>query len=451
VRRLFLSFSAAIFAVIWASAATASDVVVHAGRLIDGVATRPRSAMSIIIHDDKIVAVEEGYITRPGAEIIDLTHSTVLPGLIDMHTHLTLSLMGTNPLLSRLTHSDLDRVLFATKAAKAALDAGFTSVRDVGAFGLTDVALKRAINDGTVPGPRMWVATYILSTTGGHSDEESGLDPALRNDDWNHSVGDSPEAFVAAVRYNRRMGADLIKIATSGGTSSIGDSPKSTVMTDAEVKAVVETAHALGMRVAVHAQNKEAVDIAVRNGVDSIEHGAGADAESYALMKAHGTYLTPTMLIAAQLVEQMQEHPNLLNAGTSQKVLSIISGKRERTCAAYKAGVKIAFGTDVRVEYGANALKSAPSGKNVNAQEFKLLVDACLTPMDAILTATRNAADLLNAKDQVGSIQPGRFADIIAVSGDPLTDITELERVRFVMKGGSVFRNDLAALSCRGN
>jgi imidazolonepropionase-like amidohydrolase len=447
MKEILVALMVALLAVLEPCVAPAGEVIVHAGHLIDGVVAQRRDAMSIVIQDDKIVGVQAGYIKHPGAQVIDLTHATVLPGLIDMHTHLTLSLMGPNPLISRLTHSDLDRVLFATKPAKAALDAGFTSVRDVGAFGLTDVALKRAIDAGTVPGPRMWVATYILSTTGGHSDEESGLDPALQDEDWAHSVADSPEAFVAAVRYNKRMGADLIKIATSGGTASIGDSPQATVMTDAEVKAVVETAHALGMRVAVHAQNKQAVDLAVRNGVDSIEHGAGADADSYALMKEHGTYLTPTMLIAAQLVEQIHERPEMLNSGSALKVLSLVGRKRERTCEAYQAGVKLAFGTDVRVEYGPNALRSAPAGKNVNAQEFRLLVDACLPPMEAIFTATRNAADLLGAADKVGSVQPGRFADLVAVSGDPLADITELERVKFVMKGGAVFRDDFTTVS----
>ena len=439
--KLALKLMAATAAIVTlASAAQARDIAVLAGTLIDGVSREPQHNVTIVIHDDRIVSVLPGFQPAPGVEIIDLKNATVLPGLINLHAHLTNSKMDATAVGSRFFYNDLDRVLFATLGAKAALQAGFTSVRNVGAEGGTDVALKRAIERGTVVGPRMWVSREILGPTGGHSDGANGIDDAVTDPSWEDGVADGPGGFVAAVRRHHRDGADLIKIATSGGTGSVGDSPRNKVMTDAEIAAVVDSAHSLGMKVAVHAQNKAAVDAAVTAGVDSIEHGAGADGGSYQLMKKHGTYLVPTMLVAAQLQEAIRIRPQSLNPGTAEKVLAIIGNKRQRTCDAYRAGVKLGFGTDTPVLYGPNALPSAPSGKDVSAKEFKLLTDACLTPMDAILSATSNAADLIGS-DQIGAVQPKRYADLIAVDGDPLTDITELERVSFVMKGGDVVRS----------
>lgn len=429
-----------VFAAASVASAQARDLIVHAGHLIDGLSPVALGASSIIIKDDRIESVQPGFVQRKGYEVIDLSRDTVLPGLIDLHTHLSLGAMAPNPLVSKLTFSRVDRALFSVRGVRATLEAGFTSVRDVGGVGGIDIALKRAIENHEIEGPRMWVAGPILSPTGGHSDARNGLDPELSDPQWDTYVADGVDEFVKAVRRNKRDGADLIKIADSGGTGSIGDSPKFTVMSEAEIRAVVDAAHHLGMKVAVHAQNKEAVDLAVRSGVDSIEHGAGADAESYRLMKEHGTYLVPTMLIAAKLQEAIRLHPDTLNHGTAEKVLSIIGRKRERTCEAYKAGIKIGFGTDVVVDYGTGGLPSSPSGKNINAQEFALLVAACMTPMDAIFAATRNAADLIGSND-IGAVRAGRYADLVAVANDPLGDITELERPVFVMKGGEIFRH----------
>ena len=423
-----------------ASIVSARTLVVHAGHLIDGMSEQEKGPSTIVIDDGKIVEVVSGFVNRSGAEVVDLSSSTVLPGLINLHAHLTHSAIDANPIENRFTHTDLERVLFAARPARAALMAGFTTVRDVGSGGMMGIALKKAIDAGWIDGPRMWVSGPIVGPTGGHGDEHNGIDPSIDPPEWSIGVADGPVGYVRAARFLKRSGADLIKIATSGGTGSVGDSPKFTVMTAEEVRAVTETAHHLGMRVAVHAQNKQAIDLAIENGVDSIEHGAGADEDSYKLMRQHGTYLVPTMLIVEKLKAAMAANPDSLNKGTAQKVMSIVAGKAQRTCAAYRAGVKMGFGTDVTVTYGASALPGFPAGQDVSAKEFKLLVDACLPPMQAIFTATRNAAALIADDSGIGAVAPGRHADLIAVAGRPLSDITELERPTFVMKDGRIYK-----------
>jgi len=227
------------------------------------------------------------------------------------------------------------------------------------------------------------------------------------------------------------MGADLIKIMPSGGVLSIADDPNAQLMADDEIKAVIDTAHSLGMKVAAHAHGKQAIDHTVALGVDSIEHGSFADAESDALMKKHGTYLVPTMLVAQTVVDIAKAHPEQLNPSSAAKALAVAPRIRDNLARAYKNGVKIAFGTDQGL---------APHG--TNAKEFALMVGAGMSPIDAIMAATHNAADLIGDTKDIGSIQSGRYADIVAVAGDPLADVTELERVRFVMKGGKIYKRD---------
>jgi imidazolonepropionase-like amidohydrolase len=245
------------------------------------------------------------------------------------------------------------------------------------------------------------------------------------------SIVDSPEEARMKVREHRRRGATLIKIMPSGGVASIGDDPTHMTMTDEEMKAVIETAHELGLKVAAHAHGKKAIDHAVLAGVDSIEHGTYADAESYKLMKQHGTFLVPTLLVADAIYQTATKTPELLPPTVAEKAIAVTPTMLGNAGRAYKAGVKIAFGTD----QGAN------SGRN-KAEEFALLVKAGLTPMDAIFTGTRNAAELIGTPEDIGSVQAGRYADIVAVKGDPLTDITELQRVQFVMKGGEVIKRE---------
>ena len=409
--------------------ALAGDIVVHAGRLIDGIDKTPRANVSILIHDDRIVNVEDGFVAPAGAEVIDLSHQTVLPGLIDCHVHVTGQNDGGNPVSEHVTRTDYDSAVRSTAYARNTLLSGFTSVRDVGAHAGVVIALKKAIADGIVEGPRMWVAGPPLGPTGGHSDQANGLDPELSHPGWTDNIVDSPEQGRRIVRKLRQEGVDLIKIMPSGGVLSIGDDPKKQLMADDEIKAVIETAHSLGLKVAAHAHGKQAIEAAVRYGVDSIEHGSYADEETFKLMKEHGTYLVPTLLIAQSVVDLAKTHPEQLNPSSAAKALVIGPMIHNMLHNAYEAGVKIAFGTDQGL---------VPHGQN--AREFALMVDAGMKPMDAIIAATGSAADLIGDKPDIGSVQAGRYADLVAVDGDPLADITILQHVQFVMKGGVVYK-----------
>jgi imidazolonepropionase-like amidohydrolase len=412
-----------------AAPALAGDVVIHAGRLIDAVSHTVRANVSILVRNDRIVSVTPGYTDPPGAEVIDLSKETVLPGLIDCHVHLLFRPGSTTPRADAVTHTEFDRLLVGVSNAHATLLAGFTSVRDVAAYTPAIIALKKAIASDRIEGPRMWVSGSALGPTGGHGDASTGYDEQITKREWTDGIVDSPEEAIKAVREHHRAGTDIIKIMPSGGVISVGDDPEAQLMTDAEIKAVVDTAHTLHMKVAAHAHGKGAIEHAAALGVDSIEHGSFADEETYKVMKAHGTYLVPTLIAGASVVEYANKHPEMLNPSSAAKALAVGPVMSRNVYNAYRAGVKIAFGTDAGV---------FPHGEN--AKEFRLMVDAGIPAMDSILAATSGAADLIGDQADIGSIQPGRYADIIATRGDPLADIDQLQHVDFVMKGGKVVK-----------
>jgi len=407
------------------------ELVIHAGRVIDGTSTQARGRTTIRITGDRIVSVTDGWADPAGAELLDLKAFTLMPGLIDMHTHITQE--GTaDSLVRSVTMTATDAAIESTVYARKTLDAGFTTVRNLGADGGADVSLRRAINLGIVAGPRIWTARSGLSITGGHGDT-GGLRPDLAADsNWMNGIVDGPDEAMKAVRYQHKYGADVIKFTATGGVLSIGDSGDAQQFTDDEMQAIVESAHILGMKVAAHAHGKRGIEAAIRAGVDSIEHGTYGDDETFALYRKHGTYLVPTIL-AGKTVAELAAKPGHFHPSVQAKAATIGPLIQEMFQRAHAAGVKIAFGTD-----------SGVSAHGDNAREFGYMVEAGMKPIDAILAATRNAAELLGASNSVGSIQPGRFADIVGVAGDPIADISEMRRVRFVMKGGVVHRGPIA-------
>jgi imidazolonepropionase-like amidohydrolase len=403
------------------------ELAIQAGRLIDGLTTTIRERVTILVAGDRITSVQDGFQAPAGARVIDLRTATVLPGLIDCHTHITGEGTG-NAIVNAATLTPLDDAVRSTVYARRTLDAGFTTIRNVGAEGGADVALKKAINAGLVVGPRIWTARTTISITGGHGDS-NGLRPDLWvAPTWMDGIVDSADEARKAVRYQHKYGADLIKITATGGVLSIGDSGTAQQFTKEELDAIVESAHLLGIKVAAHAHGKKGIESAIRAGVDSIEHGTYSDDETFRLFKEKGTYLVPT-IIAGKTVAEMATIPMHFEPSVQAKAATIgplIQGMFKR---AYASGVKIAFGTD-----------SGVSNHGDNAREFGYMVEAGMPPMEAILSATKAGADLIGASDKIGSIQAGRYADIIAVAGNPITDITELRRVTFVMKGGTVFK-----------
>lgn len=419
---------AAVLAAACATAADARDVVIHAGTLLDGVSTTPQRHVSILIHDDKITAVAPGFSAPAGAAVIDLSTATVMPGFIDCHVHIASKLPGAeNAVEDWLTHNDIDRAFDAAVFVRAMLQQGFTSARDVGG-GDDTVAVRDAINAGKIAGPRLWVSLEPLSPTAGHGDPRSGIDAGLQHAGWDRGIVDSPDEARLRVRQHKRRGADLIKIIPSGGIASSGDDPRAQLMTNEEMRVAVETAHALGLKVAAHIYPAGAIENAVRAGVDSVEHGSFATAETFALMKARGTYLVPTLSVFDVYYRAARDHPEQLTPGSAPKELANDLLPIKNMPLALHSGVKIAYGSDL--------------GEGDHTLEFRLLIQAGMTPSDALITATRNAADLIGASDRIGAITQGHFADLVAVPNDPISDPTQFGHVAFVMKGGKIYRQD---------
>lgn len=406
--------------------------VVYAGRLIDGVSDEVRTNVSIIIEGERISDVREGRVSVPtNAKLIDLSDSTVMPGFIDCHTHLTFQLEKGQKLSDIILRRDAGSAIRSTAYARRTLLAGFTTVRDVGGPHFLDIELRNAINAGLVEGPRMFVSGPLLTITGGHADFTAGLrEGILPEPDYRDGVIDTPEDAVRAVHYLAKHGVDHIKMVATGGVLSIADSGADQQLTLAEMKAIVETAHGLGRKVACHAHGAAGIKDAVRAGTDSIEHGSYLDDEAVALMKEHGTYFVPTLTVA-KFGEEMSKVPGYFPPPVQAKALAVFPVVPKAVAKAYRAGVKMAVGTDAGV---------FPHGRN--AREFQYLVEIGMSPMEAIRAGTSRAADLLGHTADVGSIQSGRYADLVAVRQDPLKDIKTLQSVNFVMKAGKVYKKD---------
>jgi imidazolonepropionase-like amidohydrolase len=421
--------AALLAAALPAAAQAPAPLVLHCGAYVDVVAGKRLGATSIVVDGDRVRSVEPGRVAPEGARIVDLPGHTCLPGLIDMHVHLT----GQNSPKSyeegfRLNPADY--ALRGAMYARRTLMAGFTSVRNLGDEANTSIALRNAIAAGHVPGPRIFSAGKTIATTGGHGDptngrswEDSG-DPGPKE-----GVVNSPLDARKAVRQRYKDGADVIKITATGGVLSYAKNGQNPQFELDEVEAIVRVAHDYGFKVAAHAHGDEGIRRAVLGGVDSIEHGTFMSADTIALMKEKGTWYVPTLMAGAFVAEKAKQ-PGWFPEIVRPKAQAIGPQIQQTLARAYAAGVRIAFGTD-----------SGVSAHGDNAGEFALLVAAGMPPIEALRAATRNAAELLGESASLGTLEPGKYADVVAVPGDPLQDIAVMTKVDFVVKGGVVVRN----------
>lgn len=406
-------------------AGAVTSVVVRAGVLFDGTGAVPRRNVEILVQDGRVVSVEPKVAAPADATLLDLSGKTVLPGFIDCHVHLAGEMNGdwTNRGVRQLP---AEAAAIGTAYARRTLEAGFTTVRNVGASDYVDVGLRNAIEQGFVAGPRMLVATHSLGSTGGHADE-NGFRPDIfdHEPDWRDGIITGADQARAAVRYAVKYGADVIKVCATGGVLSEGDAVGVQQLSDEELRAIVEEAARAGRKVAAHAHGTEGIKAAVRAGVASIEHGSMLDAEAIRLMKQRGTFLVPTLLAGATVMARAEKGQMPAWAVAKARVVAPLMHVSFK--AAYAAGVKIAFGTDSGV---------SPHGQN--GDEFVLMVKDGMKPMDAIVAATRNAAELLGREADLGTITAGKRADLVVVDGDPLADIGILRHPLLVVKDGAV-------------
>ncbi|HIN13963.1 MAG TPA: amidohydrolase family protein [Gammaproteobacteria bacterium] len=407
----------------------AKTTLIHAGKLIDGASNQAFKQMTIVIEGNLIAEVVKGY-REPKADdfYIDLRQHTVLPGLMDMHVHLD-SEYGKNSYMEKFTLNSADRAIRAVINAEKTILAGFTTVRNPGDTDNVTISLRNAIDSGLVVGPRIFSAGKSLATTGGHADPTNGVRDDIFADPTpaDGVINGRDDAF-KAVRARYKSGADLIKITATGGVLSVAKSGQNPQFTEAEIAAVVEAAKDYDFTVAAHAHGAEGIKRAVRAGVDSIEHGSLMDQEGIDLMREYGTYYVPTIM-AGFWVAEKAEDPDFFPEIVRPKALAIGPVMQETFGKAYRGGVKIAFGTD-----------SGVSAHGDNAQEFIYMVEAGMPEMEAIQSATREASKLLRINTTLGTIEQGKLADLIAVEGNPLEDISLLQNIAFVMKDGTVYK-----------
>jgi imidazolonepropionase-like amidohydrolase len=408
--------------------------VLKAARLFDGKSNTLVTPGLVVVTGGKIAAVGASTNIPAGAEVIDLGDATLLPGFIDAHTHLTMPFSDDfrQAALNRLEKTVAEQALDASVNARVTLMAGFTTVRDVGSTDYLDVGLRNAIRDGVVPGPRMLVTVHALGSTGGHCDFQGGYRQGL----FGHESGplegviNGADQARYAVRLDHKYGADIIKVCASGGVLSPTDDVDTPQLTQEELNAIVDEAHALRRKTAAHAHGAEAAKRAIRAGIDSIEHGSFLDDEALDLMKQHGTYLVPTLMAIQGLQEKFDRGlyvPPVI-AAKAHAATNAIHSTFQRALAK---GVKIGLGTDAAVY---------PHGRN--AEEFHQMVDLGMKPVDALKAGTSVDADLLGLADKIGTLESGKLADVVAVPGDPLQNIRQTEHVFFVMKEGVIYRND---------
>ena len=423
-----------------ASASGADEVIVlKAARMFDGKSDSVVQNGVIVVSGDNIIDVGSNLPVPSSARVIDLGDATLCPGFMDAHTHVTADFSG-NYNERRLAELDLnvsEQAIRATMFARVTVEAGFTTVRDLGSHFVAshefvDVALRNSINKGVIVGPRMLVATKGIGATGGHFDPTNGFRDFLfgREPDYTDGIANGPDEIRKAVRFEVKNGADVIKAAVSGGVLSLTDEVDTPQFTPAEIGAIVDESHRLRKKVAVHCHGDQVAREAIEAGVDSIEHGSFMKPETLAMMKKKGTFLTPTLMASEWIMRKIDNYPPALQA----KARAATAARSDMFRNAVKMGIKISFGTDAAVY---------PHGQN--AKEFKLMVDLGMKPIDALRSATSTDAELLGIGPKVGTLEKGKLADVIAVPGDPIADITATERVLFVMKEGKIIRQGSSA------